>query len=81
MEERLGSFFILRETPTCEKENKASGRLVRRGNDFGIANCPTKIPAIFQEAFGNFRVMSKCIFLFPRFLVEPSFGNTALKHT
>ena len=41
------------------------------------ANCRTKLLAIFRDIFGIFRGVSTTVILFiPRYLAEPSLGNT-----
>jgi hypothetical protein len=69
--------FISLETPTYKKLNKRDRQLLERGNFTSIDDCQTKIPTIYQGAFGIFHGMSNCISLFPRFLTVPWMGNTS----
>ena len=47
VEEHLKQFFTSRGNPTYENEYKTKRRLVVHGDYSNIANCRTKLPAIF----------------------------------
>ena len=54
----MGSFE--RGTLTTDKSaNKSNGQLVAHGNYSSVANCRTKLPAIFRGIFGILHSMAK----------------------
>jgi len=53
---------------TDKNANKSNGQLVAHGNYSSIANCRTKLSAIFRGIFGIFHSMAKFYSFAPRFL-------------
>ena len=83
VEEPVKQFFISPGNPTYENENKTKRRLVLHGDYSNIANCQTKIPAIFRDNMEFFLVISRFLVVYstPKYVFRNCYWENTVQNT